>query len=726
MAKEKLTIIIDGDAKGAVNASKQAQGSISKLGKLIGGLALGAGALMLASKGFDILSKSIKGMTRFIGDSISVAADFEKAMRNVNSIMGQSEEEFTKTSEAVTKMAAEFPQSSQVLAEGLYDIASSGFAGADGLTVLEASARAASAGLTDTKTAAAGITAVLNAYGLSAEDAGEVSDIMFTTVKKGVTTFEKLSSNLGVILSTAKTAKVSFAQLSGALAYMTTKGISTEEAVTSLNQIILAFIDPSIEMAEALEEAGYQSGETMLAEEGLAGALETLSDAAGGSITKLNDMLGNVRALKGGAALLGSGFEDLEKFMADFNETSGATADAFAEQSKSYAFQLDILKTRFGDVKKTIGDAFLPVLTETISRITESGGMFDNFAAGIENIAGRISEIINEITTGEDYADLTFGEKILKVWDDTILPGIQTKVDAIWAKFGIWIDENKDTIYGWGENIGEVLSRAITAVLGTASLDMESEESLSNAEEFGKAFGTGIVKGIKEVFTLKNIWELIMGQLGFEDRPTGGLENSIENQIEIFEKPFGGALDKIGEVKDEIDTTFSPKEAEILIKDNAQEALGRLGIIDSYRIQDKTFNILPNSSYMAGAMGQAGTSYPYTGVMAAIAGISHDTSVWETTIAGMRQSGGELRRDSYIPDLGVQGIKGEGYIPEPLMRAIKQGRGSYAGVDAGGGGSITNNFNISELVVREEADIHKISQTLHTMQLQEQRGGGYR
>jgi len=97
------------------------------------------------------------------------------------------------------------------------------------------------------------------------------------------------------------------------------------------------------------------------------------------------------------------------------------------------------------------------------------------------------------------------------------------------------------------------------------------------------------------------------------------------------------------------------------------------------------------------------------------------------TFGGSKQSGGELRTSQYIPDLEIYGRKGEGIIPEPLMRAIKEGKPSYAGVGTGSGGSsITNNFNIAELVVREEADIHKISEELYDMQLTSKIGGGFK
>jgi hypothetical protein len=79
------------------------------------------------------------------------SAEFEAEMRNVNSILKESEPSFRALSEAVLALSGKVGQAPEVLARGLYDIASSGFSGAEGLKVLEASAVAATAGLTDTR-----------------------------------------------------------------------------------------------------------------------------------------------------------------------------------------------------------------------------------------------------------------------------------------------------------------------------------------------------------------------------------------------------------------------------------------------------------------------------------------------------------------------------------------------------------------------------------------------
>ena len=106
--------------------------------------------------------------------AVTKAAEFDKSMRNVNSLMQLSPQGFKKMEDQVISLSKTLPQSADVLAQGLYDITSSGFSGADAMLVLKSSAEAASAGLTTMANSAQAITAVLNAYGLKAKDAADV------------------------------------------------------------------------------------------------------------------------------------------------------------------------------------------------------------------------------------------------------------------------------------------------------------------------------------------------------------------------------------------------------------------------------------------------------------------------------------------------------------------------------------------------------------------------
>ena len=317
--------------------------------------------------------------------AIKAASQFDTSMRNVNSISKLSEEAFAAQSKEVVNLSKTLPQSAKVLADGLYDIASSGFQGADGMKVLEAAAKAASAGLTTTAVSAKGVTAVLNAYGLSADDAAGISDTMFRTVDKGVLSFEELSSQIGEVVGTANIAGIGFNELSGMIAYMTTKGIDAAESTTALNRMMLAIITPTDALAAVLKNAGYESGQMALEQIGLTGVMALIEKAANGDVAAINAMSGDMRAFKAVASLTGSGIEELNNFMADFKDTTGATAIALKEQSKALSFQLDILKNNATALGIELGQKLIPPIANLVKKLNElDPAVKDNIYSTVE------------------------------------------------------------------------------------------------------------------------------------------------------------------------------------------------------------------------------------------------------------------------------------------------------------------------------------------------------
>jgi len=318
------------------------------------------------------------------------SAEFEAEMRNVNSILKESEPSFRSLSEAVLALSGKVGQAPEVLARGLYDIASSGFSGAEGLKVLEASAIAATAGLTDTATASKAITAVINAYGMTADDAGMVSDVLFKTVERGVITFGELASNIGQVISTAAQAKVPLEEVGAAIATMTRAGVQAPEAVTSLNQMLLSFIRPTDQAKSAASRLGIELTATNLAAKGLSGVVQEMATAlklgaddldamqkagasdaeimaliaqrSGVATAAMAELFPNVRALRGALALASQGGREFSEDVQAMARATGASASAFAEQSKSFQVQWAKSWAAMRAFAVQVGAAFLPVL----------------------------------------------------------------------------------------------------------------------------------------------------------------------------------------------------------------------------------------------------------------------------------------------------------------------------------------------------------------------------
>lgn len=303
------------------------------------------------------------------------AADFETNLRNINTIAGLTDGELAGLGSSLLDMSRRFPQSANQLAEGLYDIQSSGFAAAEGTQILEAAATAATAGLTDTATASGAIVAALNAYGLSAADAVDVSDILFQTVNLGVVTFEELAAGVGEFVGVGAAAGVELDEMAAALATMTTNGVPASQVSVSLARAVQSFITPSTGMTQVLNQLGFASGTAALQQLGLQGAIEAVNEATGGNITALSGVFDNVNALQGVLALTANEGETYARIAGEITDESsraGAAQAAFAEQAQTLNAQLAELRNGVQAIAITIGTTLLPAagfLVEVASKI---------------------------------------------------------------------------------------------------------------------------------------------------------------------------------------------------------------------------------------------------------------------------------------------------------------------------------------------------------------------
>jgi TP901 family phage tail tape measure protein len=356
-------------------ASKDASKNLETLGRI-------------GAKGAAVGLLSLAGATLY---AVKTAGDFEKQMRNVNSIAKLPEAAYHKLSQSVVDLAGETAQAPKVLAEGLYALVSSGFDASDSLTILHASAIAATAGLTDTATSTKAVSAVLNAYHEPASKATEVSDVLFETVNRGVLTFGELASHIGDALPFAASLGVALPEVGAAISTMTKEGINSAETITRVKQVMESLIKPSKDMAIAIKATGASSGEALVHQKGLEGALEAVIHTTDGSKASLAKLFPNIRALGGALAVTGNNAQSAAKDLKAFQDTSGATQKVFSEQAKGAEFAGKQLVTSIESSAITIGNKFLPALAKGASDVSQAlqhaahDGELDKVAQDLEN-----------------------------------------------------------------------------------------------------------------------------------------------------------------------------------------------------------------------------------------------------------------------------------------------------------------------------------------------------
>ena len=212
------------DNSGLYEGKREAMGIIKTLASDITSFDIFGGIGISAATAFAQAAKS----------SYEFEKEFRKNMLEVATISTQVTDDMTGFMNQVMSITQEIPIKAPEAAKALYSIVSAGHDGADGMKILEVSAKAAVGGLTETETAADAITTILNAYKMSAEEAGTVSDQLFTTVRLGKTTFGELGASIAQVAPIAAAYGISIDQVLGAVASLTKQGTPTAQAMTQI------------------------------------------------------------------------------------------------------------------------------------------------------------------------------------------------------------------------------------------------------------------------------------------------------------------------------------------------------------------------------------------------------------------------------------------------------------------------------------------------------------
>jgi TP901 family phage tail tape measure protein len=203
------------ELKAVVEAdTSQAESGLAGFGEKLGGLGTVVGTASAAL---------VTGLAGVSVAGVKMAADLQQSVANVSTI--KPEIDTTQVFNALNDMQTRVPQSSKQLADSLYNIFSSiNVSQADALKLVEQFAQGAVGAQTDAQTFGTAVVGIMNAYGMSVQDASHISDVFFNTVNSGVVTGQELAANPGFVTQSAKGAGVSLDELGALIVGVTKEG----------------------------------------------------------------------------------------------------------------------------------------------------------------------------------------------------------------------------------------------------------------------------------------------------------------------------------------------------------------------------------------------------------------------------------------------------------------------------------------------------------------------
>lgn len=322
------------------------------------------------------------GVLGIAGASVKLAVDVEKSLRSVNSLFGltgeKAEKSFRQMQKGVADLSSEMGIAQDVLSEGLYQAISAGVPKENAFTFMRTAAKAAVAGVTDTNTAVEGISKVINAFGLKFSDAEMVADSMFTTVNKGIVTFEEMSQSMFQVAPAAAAAGIGLKETNAAITALTLQGIPMAEAATRVQAALVAVARNGKDLDPIFKKLGIESAEAALKQKGLQFVLDAIYKSAGGAQSKLLDYLGRIEAVQATNVLAGAKAGVFTQALKDQEKATGASSLAFKEMEKSAARKLERALTDLKNAGIQIGNVLIPIVSQIAKKVSEWAKAFSN------------------------------------------------------------------------------------------------------------------------------------------------------------------------------------------------------------------------------------------------------------------------------------------------------------------------------------------------------------
>ena len=311
------------------------------------------------------VTASVKAITDALMDCTQASMEFETAMAKVGTIADESQKPLGDMRNEILALSSETGKSVGELAEATYQAISASVATESAVDFVGTANKLAVGGFSDTTTAVDILTTAINAYGMSADDAAKISDVLITTQNLGKTSVAQLGASMGMVIPLAAAYNMNLEDLAASYALLTANGTQTAQATTYVKAALNELGSTSSVVGSTLKkQTGKTFAELMAEGNSLGDVLQVLADSVDGDTTAFNNMWSSSEAGVGMLSILNSGTSKYNSLVQAMEGSTGAAAAAFEKMSETGEFAQQRFQNATENLKIAIGDELAPVLME--------------------------------------------------------------------------------------------------------------------------------------------------------------------------------------------------------------------------------------------------------------------------------------------------------------------------------------------------------------------------
>lgn len=296
----------------------------------------------------NLASDFVVGVFNKISNAVLDASkeffDFSQEMTRINALLPANAKLTEDQKNKMVELARAYGTDATAQAKTYFTIITNGYNDAAvAMDVLRTSNQLAASAMISTEEAASSLTAIMDVYVRRGETAVSISDKMTVAYQKSEKSYSEFNSIVEQLAPTADSLGISLTDLSSTIAFLTSNGVPAESAMSGLRQIMGSFLDPTKEAKKAAADLGIELSSQGIRAKGLSNTLIDLITKSKGSAEALSGMFTSMRELQPLLAISTADMGDFSKLLEDVGNSTGATARAFDEVSKSSSYQLGVL-----------------------------------------------------------------------------------------------------------------------------------------------------------------------------------------------------------------------------------------------------------------------------------------------------------------------------------------------------------------------------------------------
>ena len=254
---------------------------------------------------------------------------------------------------------------------------------ADTFLFLEEANKLAFATVSTTSTAINVLSSSMNSYGLTVNEAANLSATYFKVIELGRLRLEDLEQTFGKLEVIGDSLGISLDEIGAAMATLTNQGIKAREASTQLRGIMNKLIKPTDALKDLFRELGVSSGQEAIRIFEFSGFLKILSERAKEGNAELGKLINRQRGLTGALVLSGRALVIYEENLAKIREGSESYEKATELVSESSFKTVQRFTTEISNAFIGFGVTLSDALAATI-------GFFSDLGIGIKDVANLI------------------------------------------------------------------------------------------------------------------------------------------------------------------------------------------------------------------------------------------------------------------------------------------------------------------------------------------------